>query len=73
MHSWLSASGINLLVFDTVTVFAAGLLFALLARRLRQSLLLGYLVAGLVIGPMRSAWSTRRLIFVFSLRSVLSC
>ena len=50
MHTWMPA-GINLLVLDTATVFAAGLLFALLARRLRQSLLLGYLVAGLVIGP----------------------
>lgn len=50
MHAW-APPGINLLVVDTATVFAAGLLFALLARRLRQSLLLGYLVAGLVIGP----------------------
>ncbi len=52
IHAHLdSRTGINLLVLDTATVFAAGLLFALLARRMRQSLLLGYLVAGLVIGP----------------------
>jgi len=50
MSHWI-AQGTNLLVLDTATVFAAGLVFALLARRLHQSLLLGYLIAGLVIGP----------------------
>ena len=50
MTQWIS-SGTNLLLLDTATVFVAGLLFALLARWLRQSLLLGYLLAGLVIGP----------------------
>ncbi len=39
------------ILFDTTIIFIAGLLFALLARRVRLSPLFGYLIAGLVIGP----------------------
>ena len=42
---------INRLLLDTAIIFIAGLVFALLAHRIRLSPLLGYLVAGLVIGP----------------------
>lgn len=50
MRDWLPAES-NLLLLDTTVIFAAGLLFALLMRWLRQSSLLGYLLAGLFIGP----------------------
>src|SRR5690348_11956336 len=50
MAQWFSTQT-SLLLFNTATIFVAGLLFAILARRLRQSVLLGYLIAGLVIGP----------------------
>lgn len=39
------------LLYDAAITFVAGLIFALLARGLRQSPLIGYLIAGLVIGP----------------------
>lgn len=39
------------LLLDTAIVFAVGLLFAVLARKFRQSPLIGYLLAGLLIGP----------------------
>ncbi|MHB0937205.1 MAG: cation:proton antiporter [Armatimonadota bacterium] len=42
---------INRLLLDTAIIFIAGLVFALLAHHVRLSPLLGYLVAGLVIGP----------------------
>ncbi|HEY3379200.1 MAG TPA: cation:proton antiporter [Armatimonadota bacterium] len=41
----------NTLLFDTAVTFVAGLLFALLVRRFHQSALIGYVIAGLVIGP----------------------
>ncbi len=50
MAAWIPAFSHNLLI-DSTIVFSTGLLFALLARRLRQSPLLGYLLAGLLIGP----------------------
>ena len=50
MSAWMP-EGTNILLFDTATVLFAGLLFALIARRLCQSTLLGYLLAGLIIGP----------------------
>lgn len=45
------ATEFNRLLVDTAIIIVAGLLFALVARRLRFSPLLGYLIAGLVIGP----------------------
>jgi len=42
---------INRLLLDTAIIFLAGLVFALVAHRFRLSPLLGYLVAGLFIGP----------------------
>jgi len=42
---------INRLLLDTAIIFLAGLVFALLTHRFRLSPLLGYLIAGLVIGP----------------------
>ena len=50
LHHWF-ASITNTLLFATATIFVAGLLFAILARQFRQSPLIGYLLAGLVIGP----------------------
>ncbi|HEX2949795.1 MAG TPA: cation:proton antiporter [Armatimonadota bacterium] len=50
MLSWFSATNDSLL-FDTATIFVVGLLFALLVRQIRQSPLIGYLIAGLIIGP----------------------
>jgi CPA2 family monovalent cation:H+ antiporter-2 len=50
MAEWFPIE-VNTLLIDTVLIFTAGLLFAVLARRLRQSPLIGYLLAGILIGP----------------------
>lgn len=50
MPQWFPTD-VNTVLVDTTLIFTAGLLCAVLARLLRQSVLVGYLAAGLLIGP----------------------